>query len=163
MCRLVLTCALLLLSVSSGYATDLAAIPFQGAQGSTHTLSESKGKRVLFNIWATWCTPCVAELPALDRLQRDMGGKEFEVMAVSVDRKSAESLKQFFIDHGVIHLTLYHDASGRMMREVSGGALPVSVVIDASGKEIEHLTGKIDWDDPTVREQVTGKAATKTP
>src|SRR5436190_17488846 len=89
---------------------DLPEVKFQDATGRERTLADWRGKVVLLNLWATWCLPCRKEMPALDRLQKDIGSDKFEVVAVSVDRKGLEASKKFLDETKVEGLALYADA-----------------------------------------------------
>lgn len=82
----------------------LASISFADGQGQKRSLSEFKGKVVVLNIWATWCVPCREEMPTLDRLQAALGGADFEVMPLSVDRGGLDIVSKFFAEIGVNRL-----------------------------------------------------------
>jgi len=75
---------------------EVPAISFRDTQGQTLSLSDFRGRVVLVNIWATWCVPCREEMPALDRLQGKLGGTDFEVVALSVDRAGMNAVEGFF-------------------------------------------------------------------
>src|SRR5258708_6253237 len=81
----------------------VATVAFDDAQGRSRTLADFKGKVVLLNIWATWCIPCRKEMPALDRLQGAMGGPDFEVVPVSIDRGGIEKVRAFYAEIGFPH------------------------------------------------------------
>ena len=116
------------------------------------TLSDFKGKAVLVNFWATWCGPCVKELPSLDRLQAELGGDDFEVVAIAADASGPEKAKEFLDRNKIRNLALYSDARLRLVSEVSTvGALPLSVLYDRNGKEIGRLLGEADWASPEAR------------
>src|SRR5438045_7524425 len=74
----------------------LPEISFTDDAGRPHTLADFKGRVVLLNIWATWCAPCRKEMPTLDRLQAALGGPDFAVIALSIDRKGPEVIKKFY-------------------------------------------------------------------
>jgi thiol-disulfide isomerase/thioredoxin len=129
---------------------DLPAIKFQDAEGKERTLADWRGKVVLLNLWATWCLPCRKEMPALDRLQAALGAGElsgeFEVVALSVDRKGAEASKKFLDEAKVERLALYVDPTARANTELRALGLPVTLLIDREGREIGRLLGPAEWD-----------------
>src|SRR5262249_14145992 len=97
----------------------VAAIKLDDAQGQSRNLADFKGKVVLLNIWATWCGPCRKEMPALDRLQAELGGPDFEVVALSIDRGGMDAVRKFFADIGIRNLAMYLDSSGQALRTLS--------------------------------------------
>lgn len=124
----------------------VAAIQFDDAQGRSRSLADFKGKVVLLNIWATWCGPCRKEMPALDRLQAALGGPDFEVVALSIDRGGADAVRKFFAEIGIRHLAMYLDGTGRATRELSAVGLPTTLLIGRDGLEIGRLIGPAEWD-----------------
>ena len=124
----------------------LPAVEFQDGTGKQRTLGDWRGKVVLLNLWATWCAPCRKEMPALDRLQQEMGSDKFEVVAVSVDRKGADASKKFLDETLAKHLALYVDASMRLTSELRVVGMPATLLIDAEGREIGRLLGPAEWD-----------------
>lgn len=122
-------------------------IRFQDGQGQPRTLADYSGKVVLLNIWATWCVPCRKEMPTLDRLQAKLGGPDFEVVALSIDR-GPEMVKQFFAEIGIEHLALNIDTSSKAMFTLGVVGLPTTLLIDREGKEIGRLIGPAEWDAP---------------
>jgi thiol-disulfide isomerase/thioredoxin len=119
---------------------------FQDAEGKERTLGQWRGKVVLLNLWATWCVPCRKEMPALDRLQRELGSDKFEVVAVSVDRKGVEGARKFLDETKVGKLALYVDPTTRLTSEVRAVGLPATLLIDRQGREIGRLLGPAEWD-----------------
>jgi thiol-disulfide isomerase/thioredoxin len=132
----------------------VATIKFDDAQGRLRNLADFKGKVVLLNIWATWCGPCRKEMPALDRLQAELGGPNFEVVAVSIDRGGMDAVRKFFADVGVRNLAMYLDGSGQALRTLSALGLPTTLLIDHEGREIGRLIGPAEWDSPEMIEFV---------
>jgi thiol-disulfide isomerase/thioredoxin len=109
-------------------------------------LSSHRGKVILLNLWATWCAPCRKEMPALDRLQASLGGPDFEVIALSVDRDGPSAVEAFYLQAGIRHLKIYMDESGQAMPELGVAAIPTTLLIDPSGNEIGRKIGPADWD-----------------
>src|SRR5262245_38484854 len=124
----------------------LPEIKFQDAEGKERTLADWRGKVVLLNLWATWCLPCRKEMPALDRLQQELGSDKFEVVAVSVDRKGIEASRKFLDDTKVGKLALYVDQSTRVISDLKAVGLPATLLIDSQGREIGRLLGPAEWD-----------------
>jgi thiol-disulfide isomerase/thioredoxin len=127
-------------------------LSFAAADGAKRTLADYKGRAVLLNLWATWCVPCRAEMPALDRLQAEVGGPGFEVVAVNVDTARLERPNKFLDEIGVSHLARYADPSGDAFEtlRLAGKALglPTSLLIDAQGCEIGAVAGPANWSSP---------------
>ncbi len=97
------------------FVGDLA---FIDADGKTRRLSEWRGRMVVLNLWATWCAPCKAEMPSLDRLEAKLGGSDFAVVALSMDRGGMKEPAAFLAREGLSHLQLYNDATGEASRQM---------------------------------------------
>ena len=114
------------------------------------TVADFRGRALLLNLWATWCAPCRAEMPALDRLQAKAGDKGFEVVAVNVDTARLERRGPFLDGIGVKSLARYADPSGDAFETLrkNGKALglPVTMLIDREGCEIGVVAGAANWD-----------------
>lgn len=138
----------------------LGTVAFEDAEGHSHSLGEWKGKVVLVNLWATWCAPCKEEMPSLSRLQSKLGGPDFAVVAVSLDRGGIERPAKFLKDTAP-SLQLYLDKTGRLMQALRAPGLPVSVLVDREGREIARLAGAAPWDGPdaesVIRAAMSGK------
>lgn len=124
-------------------------LTFMDANGAKVALSDFKGRAVVLNLWATWCVPCRAEMPALDALQAKAGGPGFEVVAVNVDTARVERAPKFLDEIGVTHLARYADHSGDAFEtlRLAGKALglPTSLLIDKDGCEIGVVAGPANW------------------
>jgi len=121
---------------------------FADVGGRSLSLADFRGKYVLLNVWATWCGPCVAEMPSLDRLQATLGGANFTVLPVSVDRGGAIAVTDFYDKHHIHHLGVYVDPSNRIAQSLSLQGLPTSFLIGPDGRAVGALTGGTDWDTP---------------
>ena len=117
---------------------------FNNLGGEAMSLTGFRGKVVLLNIWATWCVPCVAEIPSLDTLESEWGGANFEVVAVSMDRHQVDA-ESFFNTKKIKHLKIYHDPSLSLSNDVGESALPISIFYNAYGQEIARISGEVDW------------------
>ncbi|MDX8501872.1 TlpA disulfide reductase family protein [Mesorhizobium sp. VK4C] len=136
-------------------------ISFADAAGQPKTLADYSGKVVLLNIWATWCAPCRKEMPTLDRLQAELGGPDFEVVALSMDRKGLDVVKKFYAEIGITHLALNIDTSAKAMFTLGAVGLPMTLLIDRDGKEIGRLIGPAEWDAPDMVAFIRGRIAAK--
>ncbi|MDP9196639.1 MAG: TlpA family protein disulfide reductase [Pseudomonadota bacterium] len=128
-------------------------ILFQNRSGDVLSLAAFRGQVVVLNLWATWCTPCVQEMPALERLQARVDPSWIAVVAVSVDR-DPEKTDGFFRKHNLKNLQLsgFMDPSGAVMRDLRIRSLPTTVLVDPEGRELGRVEGPLDWDSPeTVR------------
>ena len=139
-------------SRSSPVATP--ALSFETGDGRPLSLSDFRGRFVLLNVWATWCPPCRKEMPSLDRLQAKIGGDDFEVVALSIDRQGAELVKPFFASVGVARLVVYVDRTGSVMPTLRIAGLPTTVLIDPRGVEIARWAGAKEWDEPSVIDEI---------
>ena len=126
----------------------VAELAFEDGQGRKRTLSEFRDKVVLLNVWATWCAPCREEMPALDRLQRKLGGPGFEVLALSIDSGGAAAVKRFYNEIGIRSLAIYVDPSARATSTLAAMGVPTTLLIDRQGREIGRRTGPEQWDGP---------------
>jgi thiol-disulfide isomerase/thioredoxin len=125
---------------------DLPEVKFQDASGQERTLAGWRGKVVLLNLWATWCLPCRKEMPALDRLQREMASDQFEVVAVSVDRTGLDGARKFLVEAKAEKLALYADGTARLATTLRAAGLPATLLLDREGREIGRLLGPAEWD-----------------
>jgi thiol-disulfide isomerase/thioredoxin len=121
---------------------------FQDDQGHDLALANFRGRVVLLNVWATWCVPCRQEMPTLDRLQARLGGKNFLVMALSIDRKGIEAVRVFYQDVGVKDLAIYLDPSGKGSHGLAIPGVPTTLLIDREGREVARKMGEAEWDSP---------------
>ena len=127
----------------------LPDLAFDDAEGKPRKLSEWRGKTVLVNLWATWCVPCRKEMPALDSLQAQLGGKDFEVVAINIDTRDAEKPKNFLKEANLTRLGYFSDSKAKVFQDLknAGKALgmPTSVLIDTQGCELGNLAGPAEW------------------
>lgn len=117
-------------------------------EGKDVTLDAFKGKVVVLNLWATWCVPCIKEMPSLERLSTRMKDKGVAVMSVSQDRGGMKQVGPFLDKHGLKALPIYLDPKGAVLKAIAGRGLPTTLVIDKEGREIGRLEGDAEWDGP---------------
>jgi thiol-disulfide isomerase/thioredoxin len=125
---------------------DLA---FLAPDGMPRTLSSMRGKVLLVNLWATWCAPCRKEMPALDKLQAELGSADFEVVAINIDQRNLEKPKTFLQDIGVSRLAYYSDPTAKIFQELKAVdkafGMPTTLLIDKNGCELGYLAGPAEW------------------
>ncbi|MCE2493578.1 MAG: TlpA family protein disulfide reductase [Alphaproteobacteria bacterium] len=121
-------------------------ITFIDAEGRELGLRDFRGKFVLVNLWATWCSPCRREMPSLDRLQSRLGGGDFTVLALSQDRKGPDAVAKFLAEIRTENLDVYVDTSARSARRLGAIGLPTTVLLDRDGQIIGRLIGSAEWD-----------------
>jgi thiol-disulfide isomerase/thioredoxin len=138
----------------TAHRLPLSQVTFENAQGKRMSLADFKGKVVLLNIWATWCPPCVREMPTLDKLQKLLGGKDFAVVPLSVDKGGIFAVKSFYDDNFISHLPIYVDPTTQVLDTLNILGTPTTILIDKQGKEIARTMGPEDWDQPAVIAQI---------
>ncbi|OAN58085.1 thioredoxin [Sphingomonas sp. TDK1] len=121
-------------------------IPFTDAAGKKATLAAFKGKPVLLNLWATWCVPCIKEMPTLDTLAGKTGDT-LVVLPLSQDLKGMEVVGPFFQKNGYQHLKPYLDTDTAFSVQL-GVNLPTTILYDSTGKEVWRVSGEFDWASP---------------
>lgn len=124
---------------------DVSQITFQDAAGNPVKVSDSNGKVRVLNFWATWCAPCREEKPALDALNKQLNGPDFEVIAVATGRNKMAAIERFNEEHNVTSLEIFLDPSMSAAREMGVLGLPVTVILDRDGYEIARVQGGADW------------------
>jgi thiol-disulfide isomerase/thioredoxin len=120
--------------------------------GEPTTLETYQGRVVLLNFWATWCAPCIREMPSLDRLQAALGPEGLQVVAVSVDRGGADIVEPFLRELGIARLEILLDQKFKSARAFAFSGLPTTYVIDVEGRLIGGLEGPAEWDGPEALE-----------
>jgi len=133
--------------------TELPDLRFSDAEGNTLDLAELD-QPVLVNLWATWCVPCVVEMPALDQLAAEMEG-EVKVLTISQDNRGAEVVIPFFEQRDFQYLEQWLDPRNDLAVALAdGGLLPVTVLFDAEGIELLRVAGGYEWDSEEAIAQV---------
>lgn len=125
---------------------SLTAFSFRDGSGRERTLADWSGRVVLINLWATWCTPCRHEMPSLDRLQAALGGADFEVVAISIDRGEPARPQGFLQEIKTNALAFYHDPSARLGTRLGVFGMPATLLIGRDGRELGRLVGPAEWD-----------------
>jgi peroxiredoxin len=142
------------LAEHKGYALQVGSeapgLVLPGLDGKSYDLASERGRLVVLNFWATWCPPCVAEMPALEKVQRALAAEGLSVVAVSTD-EDEQALRQFVSEQGLT-LRVLRDPGGRLAASayrVTG--YPETFLIDRSGRILRHVVGPAEWDAPEWR------------
>ena len=138
---------------------ELPEVTLTDPTGATLALGEATGKPVLLNLWATWCVPCVTEMPLLDRIAGEMGDS-LTVLTVSEDLEGTTTVPPFFAEKGFRHLPQWLDQTNELAFAFGGGgSLPLTVMYDAAGKELWRVIGAYDWESEEARALLAEAAA----
>lgn len=128
----------------------LPIFEFYDPQGKKINNSSFIGKVSVINLWATWCPPCVRELPSFDNLASQIKGTNIKIYAVSQDRAGSKVVPPYYKKLDIKNLDIYLDHQSSLMKIFKTPVLPTTVIIDKSGMEIARLTGEIKWDSKEV-------------
>lgn len=124
-------------------------VAFSDLDGGTHSLADWQGKVLLVNFWATWCAPCRDEMPSLDALQKARGGgDDFAVLTIAAGRNPPAAITKFFTEENITDLPTLTDERTELARAFGVMAMPVTILIDAEGREVARMTGDADWASP---------------
>lgn len=128
---------------------SLEHLSFAGPEGKPLTLADFSGKTLLLNLWATWCAPCRAEMPAFDELQAELGSDRFEVVAINVEKGPDEKPKKFLNEIGIEKLAFYRDDTLGVFNDLKSRSLalglPVTLLIDGEGCLLANMNGPAEW------------------
>ena len=119
------------------------------AGDAEHALADYRGKWVVLNFWATWCSPCRIEMPSLDRLQREM--PDIAVVPVATGRNAVAGIERFFAEAGVKSLPILRDPTSELARSMGVVGLPVTVILNPEGQEVARLIGDAEWDSASAK------------
>jgi thiol-disulfide isomerase/thioredoxin len=126
----------------------LPDLEIQDADDKPLKLADLKGKVLLLNFWATWCAPCVKEMPSLDRLQAAFPKDRFLILPLSIDGPTKPKVAPFYKDQKLRNLGIYFDKGRKTMQGLDVTLLPTSILVDAGGRELGRIEGDADWDMP---------------
>ena len=132
----------------------VAATVFKDGADADQTLAAFKGKVLVVNFWATWCAPCVKEMPMLDSLEAKLGGDSFQVVTISQDREGAKVAKPFSEKNGWKNLALYVEPLGKFSRDAQLRGLPTSLIVNKAGLEVARVEGEVDWNSPEIEKLI---------
>ena len=134
----------------------LLSPPILDEAGTTRKLDDFAGRVILLNIWATWCPPCREEMPALDRLEAQLGGADFSVVPLCIDAEGIDRGRRFFDEIGIRNLPLFWAEPLRVQLALAFVGLPTTLLIDRQGREIGRLQGPAAWDGQGAIRQLRG-------
>jgi thiol-disulfide isomerase/thioredoxin len=137
---------------TAGKGKSAPDIEIKDATGKVAKLADFKGKPMLLNLWATWCVPCVKELPTLDKLAAQ--GGNLQVLAVSEDMEGERVVAPFLAKRGLTTLKPYIDPTNGLLLALKEPGLPVTILYDAQGKEVWRLRGDLDWTSAKAKELI---------
>lgn len=124
-----------------------SGVQWKDGNGKKVGLDSYRGKVVLLNVWATWCAPCIRELPSLDRLQAAIGGDEFSVIALNINREGKFKAKQMLRRLKVSNLSLHLDREVKVAKSLGVMKVPITFLFDRKGREVGKLEGAAEWDE----------------
>ena len=142
----------------SARGQDAPAKPFLGPDDGPATLAKFRGKPLMVNLWATWCAPCIAEMPTLDKL----AGREkerFQLIVVSQDLAGRREVTPFFQKEKFVNLQPYLDKENVLMEALKIDTLPTTIFYDAAGKEQWRVVGAMNWDGERAKTLIEGALA----
>ena len=128
---------------------DFAAVAPVDGSGQPANMAPYRGKVLLVNLWATWCAPCIKELPSLGTLQQELGGDQFQVVTIAVDERDPAKIEPFLAQHGAASLPALIDRDRTIEKVAQVTALPTSMLVDRDGKVKAMVTGDACWNQGT--------------
>jgi peroxiredoxin len=161
--RLICLAVLLLITVAG--CTKEQPLPREGGQapdfvlkdlsGREVRLGDLRGKVVLVNFWATWCPPCRGEIPSMMKLNSAMAGKQFQMLAISIDEGGKDAVEGFFRESGA-KLPALLDSDQKISKLYGATGVPETFVVDKKGVILKKVVGAMDWSDPQVVQFLDG-------
>jgi thiol-disulfide isomerase/thioredoxin len=131
------------------------AVIFMGADGNMHPLNPQQHKLSIVHFWASWCIPCIKELPQVDAAAKAYADKDVRVVAISLDTDLGKVIT-FFAEHNIANLTPYTDMGNASFKASKSKGLPATLFLDSEGKEIARAEGPMDWSDKKVKDVIEG-------
>ena len=128
----------------------LPEVRYLTENGRAGTLDAFRGKVIVLNIWASWCPPCIREMPTLDALQADLGRANLQVVALSIDTGGVPEVRRFFDRIGIRHLAIQVDPTMLAFTNLRLSGLPTTLILDADGRELARLVGPASWNAPEI-------------
>ena len=127
---------------------------FFDGDGVSHGIAEFAGQGVILNLWATWCIPCVAEMPELQAMAKVLAGERVVVLPLSSDRGGAAVVRKFYASHDITDLGVWLDPKGEAARAWGARGLPTTLIIDRQGREVARLEGAFEWASPAALAEI---------
>jgi thiol-disulfide isomerase/thioredoxin len=129
-------------------------LAFQAADGTPHSIAEFAGHGLVVNFWATWCQPCIAEMPSLEKLSRALAPEDIAVLPLSSDRTGRTAVEAFFSKHDISALPVLLDPHSEAANAWNLNGIPTTVIIDRQGRERARLEGAADWGSDAAAEAI---------
>ena len=126
-------------------------VPFVDGAGPARQLGDYRGKPLVVNFWATWCAPCVREMPDLDNLRADFAADGIEVLAISEDRQGMAKVDGFYAETRIVHLPRLLDEKGALSRALKLRGMPTTFFFDAQGHRLGSVEGTAPWQNADLR------------
>lgn len=139
------------LELAAGNGEPVSGNVFTDPEGGEHSLADYAGQVVLLNFWATWCAPCREEMPALNSLQKELGGEDFQVVTIATGRNPQPAIDKFFTEAEIDSLPVLLDPRQKLAREFGVVAMPATILIDRDGNEAARMMGPADWASDTAK------------
>ena len=133
------------LKLAQGNMEPVSQTVFTDPEGGEHSLGDYAGQALLVNFWATWCAPCREEMPALNALQKELGGADFQVVTIAAGRNPLPAIEKFFTEAEIDSLPVLLDPRQKLAREFGVVAMPATILIDRDGREVARMMGPADW------------------
>lgn len=130
---------------------DAIDIAFLDANGAETSFAAWRGKVLVVNFWATWCSPCRKEMPSLDRLRAAIAGDAIDVIAINVERRGLKKAAKFFAEMGLTSLAIHVDQEGLLPPAIGVFGYPVTIILDREGREVARMQGDAEWDAPEAK------------
>ena len=121
---------------------------FYNSNNDPVILKSFSGRLTLVNFWATWCAPCLEEMPSLSNLQKIKGSEKFNVVTIATMRNSPKSVENFFNKMSIDNLTKYQDPKGKLARSLKIAGLPLTLLLNKDNQEVARFIGDADWSSP---------------
>ena len=134
----------------SNAGTPAPDVRFLDPDGEPASFADFRGRPLLLNLWATWCGPCVVEMPSLDALA-GREGEALQVLALSQDLDGRQKVAEFFERHRFRHIEPFLDSNLETMTALRIGTLPTTILYDSQGREVWRMTGMAEWDGERAR------------
>jgi thiol-disulfide isomerase/thioredoxin len=128
---------------------DFTVVAPVDGTGQPADMAPYRGKVLLVNLWATWCAPCIKELPSLGMLQQELGGDQFQVVTIAIDERDPAKIEPFLASHGAANLPVLIDRDRTIEKVAQVIALPTSLLVNREGKVKAMVTGDACWNNGT--------------
>lgn len=128
------------------------SLSFLDDKKSIHNLNDYTGKVVLVNFWATWCKPCLEEMPEFEQLKKSLEGRNIEIIPLSLDYKGADEVIAFYNRTNITGLPVYNDDKGSAFKSFGLKALPTTIIINKKGEEVVRVLGSAKWNTQEVHD-----------